>query len=173
MPVRVTLDTNVLPIADLRAASTGLDLEFAVITVTSRELENTRRAEGLREIEVAIPETLIFGEGRWGEAAFASAETRDRLPAILGILSNGAWPFPEPLSSRQRNLLRDALILEAHVRDGRDVLVSNDERAFIRDGRRQAIESQFRTRVLTRMEFLAAVRGDPGEAIRRLTRRCS
>lgn len=45
------------------------------------------------------------------------------------------------------------MILCAHVRSGRDVLVSNDRKAFIKDGRRDSIESEFGTKVMTVAEF--------------------
>jgi hypothetical protein len=169
LAIRVTFDTNVLPITDIPAELSRFDLELAVVTVTDRELKNTRRADGLREIAVMIPETLILSEAPLGQTVLGSKESAERLPAILQILSNGAWPFPEPLSRRQRNLLRDALILEAHIREARDVLVSNDERAFIRYGRRAQLQSTFGTRILSRSEFVDALSGTPEEAVRCLT----
>jgi hypothetical protein len=51
------------------------------------------------------------------------------------------------------------MILEAHTRDGRDVLVSNDRRAFIgKDGaNRRQLEALCRTRIMTVDEFRGAV----------------
>lgn len=45
------------------------------------------------------------------------------------------------------------MILCAHVRDRRDILVSNDARAFIKAGRRESIEATFATRIMTVREF--------------------
>ena len=53
--------------------------------------------------------------------------------------------------------LSDARILEAHVRDGRDVFVTDDEKDFIHDGRRERLEAELRTRILTRVEAIAEI----------------
>ena len=47
------------------------------------------------------------------------------------------------------------MILAAHVRDGRDILVSDDRRAFVgRDGEnRRRLESELATRIMTVDEF--------------------
>jgi uncharacterized protein (DUF1330 family) len=45
------------------------------------------------------------------------------------------------------------MILEAHVREGRDIFVSNDHRAFIRDGRREQPEARFKTKIMVLVEF--------------------
>jgi hypothetical protein len=82
------------------------------------------------------------------------------LNAPLTILSNGAFPLPgkrENLSSGQRRQLRDAMILSAHVRSNRDILVSNDRRAFVSEGRRERIEAEYGIRVMTVAEFEAYV----------------
>ena len=48
------------------------------------------------------------------------------------------------------------MILEAHTRDGRDILVSNDATAYIgKDGtRRQLLETVCQTKILTVNEFI-------------------
>ena len=47
------------------------------------------------------------------------------------------------------------MILEAHSREGRDILVSNDVKAFGREGdhRRKSLEALCRTRIMTVDEF--------------------
>jgi len=47
------------------------------------------------------------------------------------------------------------MILCAHLRSNREILVSNDRRAFIDHGYREAIESEFGTSVMTVEEFEA------------------
>ncbi len=153
MPLRVTVDTNVVPIDDLRRETDGISIEFAAVTVTVRELEDTRRGLGLAGLEV-VPETLVIGEGRWGEAALASPDSSDRLALILRIISNGSWARSRELTHGQRSQLRDALVFEAHVRDGRDILVSDDATAFINYGRREELERVFETRIFRKSEFL-------------------
>lgn len=72
-------------------------------------------------------------------------------------MSNGSFPRSgADLSDGHQRQFRDALIFESHVRDDRDVFVTNDERAFIRDGRRQRLETRFNTRIMTSAEFLHA-----------------
>lgn len=75
------------------------------------------------------------------------------------------FPRPQPrffprsrdnLSKGRRRQLRDALILGAHIREGRDIFVTNDERAFIRDGRREKLHALFGVHILTHMQFLNA-----------------
>ncbi|MEO7862990.1 MAG: hypothetical protein ABIU05_21635 [Nitrospirales bacterium] len=46
------------------------------------------------------------------------------------------------------------MTLEAHVRDGRDVFVTNDKKAFINNGGRDALQSFLKTRILAKEEFL-------------------
>jgi hypothetical protein len=76
------------------------------------------------------------------------------LESILAIISKGSFPKNrEMLSAGERRQLCDAMIFEAHVRNCRDIFVTCDERAFVRDGRRQVLEEQFKTRILTRAEF--------------------
>jgi predicted nucleic acid-binding protein len=55
---------------------------------------------------------------------------------------------------RLQRQLRDAMILEAHVRNGRDVFITDDKKAFINNGRRDALRSFLKTRILTKEEFL-------------------
>lgn len=45
------------------------------------------------------------------------------------------------------------MILCAHVRAGRDILVTDDRRAFVDHGRRDEIAEVYRTWVMTSLEF--------------------
>jgi hypothetical protein len=58
-------------------------------------------------------------------------------------------------STGERRQLRDAMILQAHARDGRDILVSDDVKAFGREGddRRRKLEALCGTRIMTVDEF--------------------
>lgn len=175
--LRVTLDSNVLKtdLAKIRAAAGRQEVELAYTTVTLRE---EARDEGQDEFVVAetgvydestydsgavyaetprVYETLVIGESRIGLAVIGS----DASPfeAILEIIANGSFPKSgkrENLSRGQRAQLRDAMILEAHTRDGRDILVSNDATAYIgKDGtRRQLLETVCQTKILTVNEFI-------------------
>jgi hypothetical protein len=176
--LRLTLDTNQLDehqIERLRAA-VSIPHEFAYVTVSARE-----RGPGfLIELKV-VSETGVWGESRWGGAVWGGPiaellvldESRlgdavlaadghvDVLETALKIISNGSFPRSgerESLSAGQRRQLRDAMMFEAHVRRRRHVLVTEDARGFIRDGRRDRLERLGETRVLTpdELEELAA-----------------
>ncbi len=45
------------------------------------------------------------------------------------------------------------MIFEAHIRDGRDVLVTADRRGFISDGRRERLQALGRTHIVTPQEL--------------------
>jgi hypothetical protein len=177
MPLRVTLDTNTIDHrARIESACTGLDVELAYTSVTDRETEGTARAtQGAGVVETMIwgesrwglsvwggtvRESLVLGESRLGEAVLGSDGGASTFEAILDVIGSGSFP---PLGSRntmtagQWHQLRDAMILEAHAREGRDVLVTQDVRGFIHNGRRERLETLCRTRILTVDEFCADV----------------
>ncbi len=174
--LRVTLDSNVLKsdLVTLRAVIGGRNVELAYTTVTLRE---EGRDEGQEEIVIAetgiydestydsgavyadtrVYETLVIGESRIGFAVVGS----DTSPfeAILNVITNGSFPKPglrDHLTRGQRAQLRDAMILEAHHRDGRDIFVSNDVAAYIgkQGERRPLLEALCDTRILTVNEFV-------------------
>ncbi len=100
--------------------------------------------------------TLSSGDARDHNAAAILAPHDIRVNPTGGarVLSSGSFPrSPANLSHGQRRQFRDALILEAHIREGRNIFVTNDERGFIRDGRREKLEALFPVRILTRAEF--------------------
>lgn len=125
----------------------------------------------------SIPETGVWGESRWGSFVWASSVPEllhiDETPLEVGVLAddtppttfdilevvgNGSYPRGcETLTGGQRRQLRDAIALQAHTRVSRDVFVSDDVKAFVRDGRRERLEALCRTRILTVDEFCAAV----------------
>jgi hypothetical protein len=177
--LRVTVDTNVRDHMErIRKAAAGLDVEIAPTTVTYREHGITRApGDAVKETMVwnespwdqsvwgpspPVYETAVIGEWRIGMAVIGSEEGRSRFEAILAAISNGSFPKPgarDSLTKNQRRQLRDAMILEAHTRDGRDVLVSNDEKAFIgpEDERRIRLEALCRTKILKVDEFCEQV----------------
>lgn len=149
---RVTLDTNVFPVDDLAEARGKFELVH--VTVTGREVERAPPHVHLEGTGRAS-ETLWLGESRLNESVLAS-ESSPPVREILDIISNGSFPAepiePSNLQPGQRRQLRDALIFEAHVRLGRDMFVTDDG-DFLDDGRREALERRFGTRILTRAEF--------------------
>lgn len=156
--LRVTLDTNTVDRKAIEEACSGHDVDVRVTTVTQRELEGTDfKLDNLCSGE-PVAETLVIGESRLGHAVVGDDLGADRFESILDIVSDGTFPKPErrgELSPGHRRQLRDAMILEAHVRSGRDVLVTEDARGFIgRDGeKRRRLEALCRTRIMTVREF--------------------
>lgn len=173
MTLLVTLDTNVLDAAEVASLQLGLEIpcQFAAVTVSMRE-----RGEANNLSIASVPETLVWGESRWGEAVWggpipellvldesplgsgvvAGDQEVDVLEAALRIISNGSFSPPgrrEDLSPGARRQLRDAMVFEAHVRQRRHVLVTGDTRGFVNGGRREALERLGRTRILTPAEF--------------------
>lgn len=149
----VTLDTNVLPAGQLRLLE-ARGFSFAVVSVTERELGNTPFRADLSHMD-ALPETAVWDEGPYGMGTYGAPEDDHRLERILQVITNGSFPRNRSdLTLNERRQLRDAIIFHAHVREGRDIFVSNDARAFIDHGRRGLLESEFATRIMTRDEFL-------------------
>jgi hypothetical protein len=55
------------------------------------------------------------------------------------------------------------MILEAHFREKRDILVSNDVKAFGRvgDAKRRMLEARFQSKIMTLKEFLSCLESIP------------
>ena len=154
--IKVTLDTDVLPADDLFEAARGLDCEFAVVSVTEREVEDTHFAAHVGPLS-SVHETAVFGEARFGSAVFGSQQSDETLGEILRIISTGSFPQSRAnLSKGQLHQLRDALILEAHIRKQRDIFITGDARAFLRHSKREELRAAFGVRILRRVEFLNA-----------------
>lgn len=174
---RVTLDTNTIDRrGQLDAACAGLNVELAYTTVTDRETEGTSRATfggsvtetGVHDesrydsgaVYAADPvhESSALGEWRLGEAGLGGDESQPMLEKILRVIGGGSFPSRrDALTRGERRQLRDAMILEAHHRDRRDVLVSEDAKAFINDGRRELLETLCVTRIMRVDEFCERV----------------
>jgi hypothetical protein len=106
-----------------------------------------------------VYETLTLDESRLGMAVLGGDESPSRFEAILAIIGDGSFPRRgerEELTDGQRRQLRDAMILEAHTRNGRDVLVSNDVKAFGRE-KRSKLEAVCHTKIRTVDEFCREV----------------
>jgi hypothetical protein len=176
--LRVTVDSDILPrqMQQIREAVGGLSVEIAPTTVTLREQGVTRLPD-----EEAVQETLVWNESPWGESVWGPSppvyetltlgESRlgmavlggddapSRFEAILDIIGNGSFPKSgerDDLIRGELHQLRDAMILEAHARDGRDVLVSNDVTAFGGAGRSK-LEALCHTKIRTLDEFCREV----------------
>ncbi|RYZ74555.1 MAG: hypothetical protein EOP09_00205 [Proteobacteria bacterium] len=181
--IKVTLDTNVIPKNEVDAKvldelAEKYQLEYAIVTVTEREA-----SDGYFQVSFGkVTEQVVWGESPWGssrwsgEAKLSEAAVLHEgvlggmrlgnspvvdIEFILTVIGNGSFPKigkRGSLTAGQINQLRDAMILEAHIHHRRDILVSNDLKAFIgNDGsKRTMFESTFRTRIMTYSEFLKA-----------------
>lgn len=153
----VTLDTNTVDDAEIIQMARSVGLDVVCTTVTDREMENSNVTQVLSQ-DSRISEPLVIGEGRIGSAAVASDETPETLERLLQIISNGSFPPREQRSNKsegQKRQLRDAIILCTHIKEGRDIFVTNDSKGFIRGGRREQIEGEFGTKIMTSSEFIA------------------
>ena len=153
--MRVTLDTGAVKPEVLRRAQ-NLDAAVQVVTVTVREVEGTRFSVHVAPL-TSVAEAGVWGESRWGEAAFFDAAAGVRLEEILTIIADGGFPKEkerDALSSGHQRQLRDAMIFEAHARSGADYFVTTDRKAFVRGRRREQLEALFGSRILTVDEFL-------------------
>ena len=161
--LKVTLDTGVFDapqLARVRVATTGLPIEFAHVSVTARELEKATRTT---VSEAQILETGVWGESRWGMAVYGGDEEPSKLEIILTVISGGSFPKlgdRENLSEGYLHMLRDAMILQAHVREGHDIFVTRDTRAYVgRGGNKNALrlklEGLYSTRIMTVDELCA------------------
>jgi hypothetical protein len=132
----ITLDTNVADRQDVIDAAQRRSLEVAVVSVTDREVKLSTYRPG---VSARVLESAVLGESALGRMVRGSDGETARFERVLQIISQEGFPNSrgrDRLTPPQRRQLRDALILMAHVRVRRDILVSNDERAYIRHGRR-------------------------------------
>lgn len=185
---RVTVDTNILErtLHRMREAVEGFDVEIRRTTVSVREdgLPPHPENDGVVP-EVMVWRETRWGEGVWGpgltidepavresfvwdetasldEAVLFGDDALSMFEAILAVIGDGSFPPPgkrDNLTKGERRQLRDAMILEAHAREGRDVLVSDDRKAFIGKvgAKRAKLEALYRTRIMTVDEFCAGI----------------
>jgi hypothetical protein len=179
LPLLVTVDTNQFDTTRIERIRTAIRVPFelACISVTTRERSEMALIGDL----LSIPESIVWGESRWGEGVWGSPIPELLLldeshlghavhgedghvsvfETALRVISAGSFPPPgsrESLTAGQRRQLRDAMIFEAHTRARRHVLVTADAKGFINDGRRETLEALGRTRILTPHELEALPR---------------
>ena len=151
--MKIILDTNILPADDLIALVPSGQFEFAIVSVTDGEMGGSAT-----QVDISnIPETMVWEESRFEEAIQGDSESDSCLELSLKIISDGSFP---PLGKRDkltrgaRRQFRDAIIFCAHVREHRDIFVTNDISGFIKGDRRIKLEKAFHTLIMTRDEFL-------------------
>ena len=106
-----------------------------------------------------ILELGIVDESEVGNCVVGGGD--DYMESIIQIISNGSFPKSGSrghLSNGQRRQLRDAMILDAHAREGRSVFITNDRRGFIDGGRREMLQALLNTKILSGEEFFQELR---------------
>jgi hypothetical protein len=157
--LKITLDTNSVRPERLTAASSKIrgGVDIATTTTVAREIGSMYDPE-LHQLQI-VPELLVMGESPMGMAALASEGERALFEATLVAITNGSFPSREnrsTLTQGKRNQLRDAMIFCTHLREGRDIFVSDDVKAFGRDGSPQRERMSAlapRTKIMTLAEF--------------------
>lgn len=178
--LKVTIDTNIFPIDDilLRLKKSKFPIEFKIVSVTVRELKNHKLANQIAEF-TKIHESGVWDESTWdnavwggtlievavldessvGSAILGSTTDAEVFEDLLLLISNNTFPASGKrysLTRGQRRQLRDAMILTAHLREKRDILVTNDIKGFIgvKGDKRDQIESKYKTKIMTKEEFI-------------------
>jgi hypothetical protein len=144
----VTFDSTAKPDDPLvlKALDAGWDVAFARVSV--------READGTNFDVSLVPELGVWDESPWDAARWADESSSGRLESILAVVSNSSFPKNRgQFTEGQFHQLRDAMILEAHVAAQREVFVTDDRRAFIKQGRREHLQALLQTRILTSSEF--------------------
>ena len=158
----VTLDTNTVDDACLIEAARLAGFAVVQTTVTDRELESSGVHSALAAGE-RLHEPFVLGESRLGFAVLESESGATTFEELLFVISNGSFPARgrrSSLSPGERRQLRDAMILSTHIREGRNIFVTNDVKGFIQAGRRELLEREFGIQVMTAVEFLKKCQGD-------------
>jgi hypothetical protein len=164
--VTVTFDTNLVDDEQLLSAAHDAGFTVAHTSVTDREISGSGiRAVGGRRAQLF--ETGIVGESVVGAFVPGGDDQAVNLEQVLKIISSGSFPIRakrQHLSDGERRQLRDAMILCTHIRERRDIFVTNDQRGFISHGHREALQQQFGIQILTRDEFLTLCHNNDGGA---------
>ena len=172
---KITLDTNILPIDG--SLLKNKPVETAVVSVTGREIENYKLSVELKNFKEiketvvwdeskwgqtkwgpVIYETAVVGESRLGECVVGSDKNVNVFEKLLEIISSGSFPKPGKrgnLNKGERKQLRDVMILADHIKDCRDIFVTEDVRGFIgKSGEiKNKIETLFKTKIMRKREF--------------------
>lgn len=178
--LKITLDTNQIgdaKLSQIQASIKNLNIEVATTSITDREIRGT----GIKPLNNSILETGVWDESEWGKAVWGGnlteefvlgeselgkaklGSTKNTLEELLQIIGDGSFPkigSRNLLSKGQRNQLRDAMILETHIREKRDILISDDKKAYIGgdESKRKKLEQRFGVKVITSEEFIRLVR---------------
>ena len=166
--LKITLDTNTVRPEQMSAAIRKIrgGADVATTTTVVREIGSVYDPS-LYRLHV-VPALWVMGESPLGVAALVSEADRDLFEAILAAITNGSFPKPDrraTLTQGERNQMRDAMIFCTHIREARDIFVTNDVKAFGSEGSPQrqrvtgrniALEIRWAEERLERLPALAA-----------------
>lgn len=166
--LRITLDTNTFPLEQALLVLGDILADIAVTTVTSRELQGSDwHVESLKLPQ--LPETWVMGESPLGTAVLGGDAGAECFERALVAITSGSFPKKgqrNNLTPSQRRQMRDAMIFCTHLREQRDIFVTDDKTAFGVEGsaQRDRMTALGRTKVMTLSEFEAFCRGGKGQA---------
>jgi hypothetical protein len=152
--MKITLDANVIDTdkSELIEKAQRLMFDVALTSVTERERQRPDLIENIR----IISEMLVTDEGPLNVGALGSDDDAKIFEDLLRTISNGSFPPKgkrNQLTLGEKRQLRDAIAFTSHVRDVRDIFVTDDRKGFINDGRREYLEATYRTKVISTSEF--------------------
>jgi len=107
----------------------GLGIDLDHVPVSDREMKSYAAAPP----SGGVAETAVYGESRYDRAVYASDSSMSVPEDVLDLISSDSFPSrgrQDSVTSGQRHPFRDAMIVEAHVRTGRDIFVSDDRKAL-------------------------------------------
>ena len=163
MTMIITVDTNIFNQNDygrLLDAIGEQDIAIQKITVTDRELQSRANGEDEDLGSAAFPEVFILNESMLNGAVLGDIASEELFEDILRITTSGNFPKKgkrSELSDNERRRLRDAMIIEAHVRSEADVLVTNDKKSIGKTNGstlRTALQDLCGTNFMTLQEFV-------------------
>jgi len=94
--LKITLDTNTLPVDRALEALGDIPADVVVTTVTSREVHGTKWQPELSTLKV--PEIWVMGESPMGVGALGRPSDAEVFEVLLDAISRGT--FPKPASAR-------------------------------------------------------------------------
>jgi hypothetical protein len=155
--LRITLDTNTLPLERALLALCGTQADVVITTVTAREIQGSKLESELSLLHV-VPEIWVMDEAPMGVGALGDQAHADLFEKTITAITNGSFPKRDArtnLSPSQKRQMRDAMIFCTHVREERDVFVTDDKTAFGEEGsaQRQSVMALASTRIMTLEEF--------------------
>ena len=150
----ITLDSSVIDDERILTLCKANDWDLARVSITDRETENTGFHVLLEPLN-KISAIFICGESKLGDDILGSKHQADVFDTILDIISTKAFPKDHSnLSKGEKMQRRNAMILQAHIRERRDVFITIDKKAFIKGELRAKLEDKFNVKIMTVCEFL-------------------